>query len=313
MSGRRILVLSDLWLPFPGGAERLMFNIARHLERQHVVTVLTGYEQPQQFDGPIVVRRDLPLDADGWSVISDAISNFRPDVILTHHLYADQFGPELLRTRIPVVRLHYHGQRPDGAALVVHISEHVARQAGAMGYDMVIPPPAFGDVVAGSHGDGIGFVKPLPHKGAELVWLLSRRLPGRRFVVLRGEWQTLEMVPRRLPRNVELLEPVDDMRDFYRRVRLVLMPSLSEDAGTVAQEATANGIPCISSDVEGLVETNAGGIRLAPGVGNARAWADAIRYLDDPAHYRDVVRSQRDATPDWSALLDQLSDRIGDL
>lgn len=304
-------MLSDLWLPFPGGAERLMFNLARDLcRRGHDVLALTGYEYPLAYDGPRIVRADISLDADGWALIASTIAEHQPDVILTHHLYADLFAPELAATGIPIVRLHYHGPRPEGAALVVHISEHVAREAGAMGYDLVIPPPVFDDVVADTHGDAIGFVKPLPHKGAELVWSVAKRMPGRRFVVLRGEWQTLETIPRRLPRNVELLEPVVHMADFWRRVRLVLMPSLSEDAGTVAQEATANGLPCISSSVGGLSQTNAGGIQLEPGVQHARAWCSAIRYLDDPAHYRDVVRSQREHLPDWPALLDEFAVRL---
>lgn len=313
MGARRILVLSDLWLPFPGGAERLIYNVARDLmHRGHHVDALTGYETPKWFDGPLVVRTDIPLDAEGWSIIAAVIEGAAPDVILTHHIYASTFAPQLAELGLPIVRLHYNGPRPDGAAIVVHISEHVARQAGAMGYDLVLHPWAGDDVVADEHGDAIGFVKPYPHKGAELLYRIADRMRDRRFVVLRGEWPTLEEVHLDAP-NVEHLAPVDDMRDFYRRVRLVLMPSLSEDAGTVAQEATANGLPCISSDRGGLIETNAGGIRLSPELDQLEHWVASIRYLDHADHYRDVVRSQRDALPDPEPVLAELSDRIGQL
>lgn len=306
---RRILVLSDLWLPFPGGAERLIYNVARDLMRRgNDVYAVTGYAGARQFDGPPVVGAELPLDERGWSFVVGQIAARWPDVILTHHLYADVFAAGLGSLGVPIVRLHYHGPRPDGAAVVVHISEHVAREAGALGFDLVLTPPAFGDVVADEHRDGIGFVKPIRHKGVELVYAIAAAMPDRRFVVLRGEWQDLEIVTG-LP-NVTYLEPVDDMREFYREVRLVLMPSLSEDAGTVAQEATLNGLPCISSSAGGLAETNTGGIQLDPDLMNVGSWCQAIRYLDEPDHYRDVVRSQTEALPDWTGTLDELAARI---
>lgn len=327
MTQRRILVLSDLWLPFPGGAERLIYNVARDLAgRGHDVHAVTGYRDAQQFDGPSVEIHEIPLDLDGWVIVAESIARFDPDVILTHHLYAEHFAmlvPSARMAGIPIVRLHHHGPRPD-ADLVVHISQHVAVASGvwpagiaaavargevAAEADMILLPPALPDVVADRHGDAIGFVKPIRHKGAELVYAIAEAMPEREFVVLRGEWQTLELIRPDLP-NVRYLQPVDDMRDFYSRCRLVLMPSLSEDAGTVAQEATANGLPCISSDAGGLVETNAGGIRIPPALHFLQSWCDVIRYLDDPDHYRDVVRSQAEALPDWSEQLDELAARI---
>ncbi len=169
-------------------------------------------------------------------------------------------------------------------------------------------PPAFDDVVAATHGDAIGFIKPIPHKGVRMVYDIARAMPERQFVILRGEWQDLEVIER-LP-NVEFMEPVADIREFYARVRLVLMPSLSEDAGTVAQECALNGIPCLSNNVGGLNETN-GGLLFAPAepVG---AWTRFIGYLDDPASYEAVVSSQRAhlATLDHAGSLDLLAQRI---
>lgn len=317
--GRRILVLSDLWVPFPGGAERLMFNLARDLQhRGHDVRVVTGYEAAQQFDGPPVTGQELPLDEEGAAMIASAIRYWSPQVILTHHLYARTFAGVIWGAGVPVVEVILNGPRR-ACTFAVMISEHVAREVDRLAAenlgtprhpdDLVLTPPAFDDVVADTHGDAIGFVKPYPHKGAELVYEIAAAMPERRFVVLRGEWQTLEIPPPPYP-NIEPMEPVVDMRDFYRAVRLVLMPSLSEDAGTVAQEATANGLPCISSDVDGLAETNAGGIQLPPGLAARPYWCDAIRYLDDSDHYRDVVRSQREAQPDRAAVMALLSERI---
>ena len=309
----RIMVLSDLWVPFPGGAERLMFNLARHLYRRgHDVQVLTGYHHAQVFDGPAVTVAPLGVRENRDRGVADVLAHvqeWKPDVILTHHFYASQFGYELVVTGRPVVHVVLNGTRLAGCAFAVYITSWVAKRCGALGTDMVVMPPAFDDVVAATHGDAIGFVKPIAHKGAETVYEIAERMPDRQFVVLRGEWQNIELLRDDLP-NVEYLEPVADMRDFYARCRLLLMPSRSEDAGTVAQEATLNGLPCISSDVEGLVETNGGGIRLDPY--DTSAWVTTIEALDDPAVYDSIVRSQRAHFDrvDYPGQLDTFAARI---
>lgn len=308
----RVLVVSDLWLPFPGGAERLMFNIARHLMRSALdVHVLTGYEAAEQSDGPPVTALPIGVRGDhasGAKMIADAIGSCRPDVLLVHHFYAREFEAELVGTGIPIVQVVENGYRIPSAALAVFISEYVRSQALAQPHDLTITPPAFDDVVSPTHGDAIGFIKPLPHKGAEMFYAIAARM-ARRFVVLRGEWRDLEDI-RPLP-NVEFIDPVRDIRDFYARCRVVLVPSVSEDAGTVAQECALNGIPCISSAVGGLIETNAGGILMPPYQGRL-SWQAAIRRLDNPDNYRAVVKRQREhlASVDHAGQLDRLAEAM---
>lgn len=308
-----ILVLSDLWPPFPGGAERLMFNLTRDLMRRgEEVEVLTGYENPLRLDGPPVYRADLPLNDTGWQIIEDFITSFKPDVILTHHLYAFTFEHQLAQTGIPVVQVVLNGRRLECAALAVFISEWVRKQQPTLEpQDLVITPPAFAEDVVPedcAYANRLGFIKPIKHKGVHLIYELAELLPERQFLILRGEWQDLELI-RALP-NVSFMQPVVDIRDFYREVDTLLVPSLSEDAGTVAQEATLNGLPCLSSNVQGLRETNAGGIQLSPH--DAHAWVKAIRTLDDPECRRRAVASQVAALKlkDQAGKLDRLADRI---
>lgn len=295
--GARVLVLSDLWQPFPGGAERLMFNLGRDLMRRGVaVSVLTEYARARQFDGPPVSYRVIGVfdhRDEGAAVVREVVADVKPDAIVVHHLFAFQFEAELREfaaAGIPVVQVVLNNRRLDFVAFAVWISRHVMETVGGAGpHDLVIHPPVFDDVVAERHGDAIGFIKPIPHKGVELVYAIAAAMPDRKFLVLRGEWQTLEVLSD-LP-NVEYMEPVDDMRDFYSRVRVVLVPSITEDAGTVGQEATANEIPCVSSRAGGLEETNAGGILI--GSRDIRHWLDAINLLDDPGAYARCVAAQR--------------------
>lgn len=293
----RVMVLSDLWLPFPGGAERLMFNLSRYLydDAGMGVAVLTGYEAARQPLGPKVTAQPIG-DGDGdpgWAPVAEFIGAYGPDVILTHHHYARLFAAELAATGIPLVQVVLNGPRLDAAALAVFITEHVRELAGnARPQDLTIWPPAMPDVRAyDTSGEGlIGFVKPIPHKGVDLVYRLAHAMPERRFLILRGEWQTLERLPKRPMHNVEFMDPVEDIREFWRRLRLVLAPSISEDAGTIAQEATVNMLPCVSSNVGGLLETNGGGVLLDPH--DTNAWRRAITALDDPMAYTTVVDRQ---------------------
>lgn len=307
----RILCISDLWVPFPGGAERLQYNIARDLMRRgNEVNVVTGYGPAKQFDGPVVVPLTT-IDADhGAEIIRDLIAYDQPDVILTHHYYAHMFGNVMVDSGRPVVQVVLNGKRLPGASLAVYISHWVRDQAGdAQPQDIVMTPPAFDDVVAAEHGDAIGFIKPIPHKGVEMVYAIAAAMPERRFVILRGEWQNLEVI-RPAP-NIEFMEPVDDIREFYAQCRLVLMPSLSEDAGTVGFECALNGIPCLSTDVGGLPETNAGGM-LLPVTAPVSDWVRVIKFLDDPVRYAWVVENQLDHlnAADHAGSLDLLAQRI---
>jgi glycosyltransferase involved in cell wall biosynthesis len=290
----RALVLSDLWLPFPGGAERYIYNLAKTLAARMQVAVLTGYEDAQSDLGLIVAPIGIREDhAEGWATIWRYLDTLEPDLILTHHFYAAEFADELAACGIPFVQAVYNGRRHPAASFAVVISEWAREHTpGVLDTDLTIMPWATWATRALSHEHAIGMVKPLYGKGIDLVYRLAERLPDERFVILRGEWQHLEMIRGDLP-NVRYMEPIIDIRDFWSQVDLALVPSLSEDAGTVAQEATANRLPCISSNVGGLPETNAGGVLLDPH--DVDGWEAAIHRLRDPHEARRQYETQRAA------------------
>ncbi len=222
------MILSDLWVPFPGGAERLAFNLGRDLMRRgHDVRVLTGYLEAEQFDGPQININDsigvFDQQESGAEIVKAFIGAMQPDVIISHHLYAYQFKNELVDSGVPFVQVVLNSERIPEAAFAVYISDWVRETVGSEEHDIVIRPPAFTDTISPVHGDKIGLIKPIPHKGIELFYEVARMMPYRQFLVLRGEWQTLEVIED-LP-NVEFMEPVKDIRDFYAQCRIVLMPS----------------------------------------------------------------------------------------
>jgi glycosyltransferase involved in cell wall biosynthesis len=99
--------------------------------------------------------------------------------------------------------------------------------------------------------------------------------------------------------NVTLMPNDPDARKFYRRTKILLMPSLVENAGLVASEAMMNGIPVIASNRGGLPETvGEAGILIdipswytpksttLPTAEEVEPWIAAIQRLwDDAAEY----------------------------
>ena len=247
----RILIISDLWKNFPGGAESLMNNLALQLvQRGNEVFVLTSYEKARAETKFHLHYVSIPVYGQhvlGYNIIWDYVQKVRPNIIITHHFFAGEFPEIFTSFGLPTVEVIHSRPRTPAATLAVFNSNYTANTPGQLRkpQDMVILPMADPECEASSHGDAILHVKPIGGKGIMMTYALVKRFPNRKFVVLRGEWQGAETMISGCP-NLEYMEPVADIREFYKRGRLVLMPSEREEAGTIPFEATLNGLPCIS-------------------------------------------------------------------
>jgi glycosyltransferase involved in cell wall biosynthesis len=89
-------------------------------------------------------------------------------------------------------------------------------------------------------------------KGDDIVAAIAAGLPERRFIVAGGKYTNANnpLLP-----NVTYLGHVTDMKDFYRHIDLLLVPSIgAEGFGLVIPEAAANGIPVIANRIGGIPE-----------------------------------------------------------
>ena len=310
-----------------------MRNLVLELvKRGHEIEVLTSYEPAQAESQFKLTYTSIPVYAhhrEGWGIIWNKIEQFKPQLLITHHFFAGEF-PELMNgtLALPTVEVIHSRPRTPNATIAVFNSNYTANTPGQLRkpQDMIILPMADNETRADSHGEYIGHIKPIGGKGIMMTYALAKRFPNRKFLVLRGEWQGAETMISNTP-NVEYMEPVKDIRDFYKHCRLLLMPSEREEAGTVPFEATLNGIPCISSDVMGLPETNRGGVILPisyipwdpnmpmhPDVDSINRWEAEINRMDDAAYYNHVVERQRNfmASIPYSGLFDELNGKIED-
>jgi glycosyltransferase involved in cell wall biosynthesis len=131
----------------------------------------------------------------------------------------------------------------------------------------------------------VTFINPVVEKGRDVALEIARLCPQIPFSFVEG-WplspeQRQELTPRvSALRNVTLLPPQSDMRNVYRKCKILLAPSLWEEAyGRVATEAQMNGIPVVASNRGGLPEAvGSGGILLSPD-DPIEHWVTAITKL----------------------------------
>jgi glycosyltransferase involved in cell wall biosynthesis len=103
-------------------------------------------------------------------------------------------------------------------------------------------------------------INPCAVKGIAVFLDLARSLPEVRFAAV-PTWGTTpaDLAALAALPNVTLLPPADDVDSIYARTRVLLMPSLWQEAfGVTAVEAMLRGLPVLASDVGGLPEAKLG-------------------------------------------------------
>jgi glycosyltransferase involved in cell wall biosynthesis len=199
---------------------------------------------------------------------------FRPDCLLTYggHPVSLELMRRARRRKIPVVfHLHnfsYTDRRgfTDASAVLVPTEcaqRHYARRLGLNCVHIPLPLNSRRVLAPDREPRYVTFVNPQLAKGAALVSRIVLEMNDRRpeipFLVVESRATTDELGRLGLNlSNVQNLFRMDntmDPRDFYRVSRIMLVPSLIENAALVAREALANGIPVLASDRGGLPET----------------------------------------------------------
>ena len=260
-----------------------------------------------------------------------AISQYRPDVVMTWLGAAQDIIRMAEEHHVPaVLRLFDPGNpqaypRSVGAKATVIANAPVTAQAATRYYGR--PAPFIVEPVdhrcyelAERTGDRVTFVNPTWPKGVALVCEIAKRLPHVPFLVVRGwSWvarahelavcrETLASLP-----NVQVVGPLADMREAYRRTKLVLMPSRWLEAwGRVVCEAQASGIPAIASS-RGSLPLNVGDGGIILDYGDPQLWAQVIDQLyHDPQLYEqlsDKARRNIERFP-FQTLIDRYVDLL---
>ena len=119
------------------------------------------------------------------------------------------------------------------------------------------------DAAAENRTKYVTFVNPSPLKGvfifARIAAELARRRPEIPLLVVEGRERMASLpalgIDLRGLKNLRIMPNTPDARQFFSVTKLLLMPSLMENAALVAIEAMFNGIPVLASNRGGLPET----------------------------------------------------------
>lgn len=155
---------------------------------------------------------------------------------------------------------------------------------------------AFNDYRVNSTREIVLYINPHPRKGEELAWKIAEasRDKGLRFV-FQENWylndeRTMEIKNRAQKLgNVEFRKRAERAVNIYRDARVLLAP-YGPEKPRVVDEAQANGIPVVASDVPGLDEcVGPGGVLVDP-EGPVDTWVSILERLhNDELYYKEMA------------------------
>lgn len=252
-------ILWSIHLYFPkhgSGAEAMARNINRYLKsqghdikillhqaNQYKITEMYEYEGVDVFppDEYIIDRLFIwadvvisHLDYNKWTTHACAKYN-KPMVHIVHN---DTPYPSVKDSPIPVK--------------VIYNSEW-CKKALNYNWESIVFPPPIDDWVKtdGEERKYITLINLNENKGSRYFYSLAKKLPQYQFLGVRGSYDTqnIENIP-----NVQIIRNTPDIRDVYKKTKILLVPSFYESWGMVAGEGLLNGIPVIYNPTPGLLE-----------------------------------------------------------
>lgn len=183
------------------------------------------------------------------------------------------------------------------------------------GASVVVHPVVEAEHYRCERGDSITLVNPTNGKGQAIFYDLAQRMPERSFITAQGGYGYQVACPSRplsasakiaatdyvnhifyndkgeeqncygLP-NVTHLRNDPDVRNVFRRTRVLLMPSDYESYGRVGVEAACAGIPTIAHPTEGLKEAF-GDVAIFCDRNDVDSWEKEIdRLYTDEVYYQ---------------------------
>lgn len=186
------------------------------------------------------------------------------------------------------------------ATVVVANSQYVANRIErdfGVASEVVYPPIALEEIrVDRNEGDAIGMVNPRNEfKGGDIFFDIAEHMPSEQFLsagAIRSK--ALQEQANSLD-NLTHLGWCEDMREFYRRTKLIVVPSRGSEAfGRAAAEPMVSGIPTVVSDRGGLPEVVGDTGEVVTEIDSTDAWIGAIdRALEDHAPEQQIERARR--------------------
>jgi glycosyltransferase involved in cell wall biosynthesis len=245
---------------------------------------------------PVFRCRRSPRDA-----IDDVLERFRPDVAIVQVGALAPMADALIARQTPtVIYLRdtefkwYRGALRAHPLLryVANSRFNAARHRAAFNIEPDVIPPLVQPerYRCTSERTHVTFVNPVLEKGAEIVLALVDARPDIPFLIVEGwpmprSWRkerTDYQARLRSRPNVTWQRSVADMRRVYSRTRILLAPSMWEEAWCrVVTEAQISGIPVLASDRGGLPDSVGPGGVLVSHAAPMEEWVRQLSAMWD--------------------------------
>jgi glycosyltransferase involved in cell wall biosynthesis len=277
--------------------------------RGHKVKVLCANSRkaPYTIDG-IDVSRPPRRGLDTW------LDHFveGSDLLITHLDLTSQAMQLAMRVKVPLVHFVHNDSQlmcwrvdarvPYKNALTIYNSNWLAAKPSHWnGQEMpdewrapsiIVHPVVEPECYRCETGSKITLVNPSPTKGAGMFKALALQMPHREFLAVEGGYgEQAVTAPGTHPRtaaigNIEWMAHTPDIREVFRKTKVLLMPSDYESYGRVGIEAACCGIPTVAHPTEGLKEAfGEAGIFIDRN--DVAAWyAEVERLMSDDLYYK---------------------------
>lgn len=295
------------------GSETTLHAALRALcNRGHEVKVICANSKtaPYEIDGISVVRPPR-RGVETWLKAYVEGS----DLLVTHLDLTNQAVALAMASKIPLVHFVHNDAQlmcwrvdarvPYKNALAVYNSHWLAAKPSSyygqeMPKEWLAPSIVVHPVVEREHyecerGMKITLVNPTPGKGVETFKALARLMPNREFLAVEGGYGEQMIVSPDAPStkggqirasgNIEWMAHTPDIRNVFRKTKVLLMPSDYESFGRVGIEAACCGIPTIAHPTLGLKEAF-GDAGIFIDRNEVAAWFNEIdRLMTDDVYY----------------------------
>jgi len=237
-----------------------------------------------------------------WEAVQYVAAKQKPDLIVVLAVRPVRMALAAKPTGIPVLMMlqdvefsQHDGEfRELGKIPCIANSQFTAgKYRAAYGVDSVVIYPYIvkNNYKTDTTRENVTFINPVAKKGLDLALEIARRCPEIPFSFIESwplspEEQTFLAGKLSLLPNVTLLAPQKNMKNVYKKCKILLAPSMWEEGyGMVITEAQLSGIPAVASTRGGLPEAvGDGGVLLATDA-SVDEWVEAIRKLWNNAQY----------------------------
>jgi glycosyltransferase involved in cell wall biosynthesis len=294
-SPKSIVLLTDSFLPDTfAGSEISAYETIKYLRsRGHHITIFVKNLKSTEYDGFKMNKYDINDQFCKETILnSDAIFFQMSDE--PESLKIINEGSKQIYVFIHLVNTYQWilQQRMPFPVTVVYNSHMTQDSIPTLHSNMRMIPYVDTDKfkslrLATEDNDVVCLINCNKNKGGELLIELARKMPDTQFIGVKGGYSK-QVVDTSLP-NLHYMENQRDVTVVFKKIGILIMPSVNETWGRTAVEAMASGVPVIHSEASGLVECVSGaGIECSNY--DIYTWVNAINRINGDPIYREKVR-----------------------